>query len=194
MKINLILNRIIGSQFYAEPNEEQLEELKGRGYEIFLKTKEFIILKGKEEKYYTVLFQNATQQHHDYLTGISELIDSHNIFKMKKMEKYQIRDTSDIFDLFDYMKDKRIRHEFNENHLFRTENSILYFDINNQDLSCSIINSSDAPSSNAEDTPPRTYGNGYALFILNGGIVGPKNGIEIIDKYLKNKFKYNEER
>lgn len=177
LKINFILRKVLNTSYYEEPSKEELIELEEQGYTVFLRTTYFIILKDYKDKYYGVLFQRYVMKKCNYLDNIIINIYSDDIFEIKKLEKYSIKDTYSIASLFKYMENSLVYKEFNENHLFLVESSLFYLDINDQDLSYDV-NPQDKCLFNLGLNKNRNY----------------RNGIDAIDEYLKKKFYFKEEK
>lgn len=112
-------------QIYKNPNEEIIQKLKEVEISIFYKNEDFVIFSAKEEKYYLIFISN--QANRNFIPQNVSLSNFDGIYSIKPLEKFKIRNTYDIADLFRYFHYNTSNIPFNKERLFRVNGNIIYF-------------------------------------------------------------------
>lgn len=110
---------------YRNPNEEIIQKLEKVGVSIFYKNEDFVIFSVKEEKYYLIFISNLLDR--AFIIKNVALSNCDGIYTIKTLEKFKIRNTYDIADLFKYFSSGHFGLYFNKEKLFRVNGNLFYF-------------------------------------------------------------------
>ena len=110
---------------YRNPNEEIIQKLEKVGVSIFYKNEDFVIFSAKEESYYLIFISNLADRAF-FIQNVA-LSNCDGIYNIKPLEKFKIRNTCDIADLFKYFLSGYFCIPFNKERLFRVNGTLFYF-------------------------------------------------------------------